>query len=377
MAATIEVEVLPDDEYALWEKALTSAEQQGVDRSLSRGLQPEALVQQYPGAPDQPNAAVDLAVASVAAASLPDLEDFGVKVNRRAKYRPGGLRVTDITSAEWCQQQVAFTLSARLPKEVTETEAMAAGTAVHAALEAELSTAVEVAVSTVEDGWAVRLVDMMTGLHQLRMEGVTREIYIWGNVQGQWVRGIIDQLELDDNGHIRVVEHKTRRKPSLPMLAQQQTARLQVMTYKLLLELLPKTCSLAQLTKFFHLLHLDLMRPLSDTVQQYAKAMGVVSDGAQPATLTLIAEQLQQQTSTMPQSSNHVKVCYIWQADSEVLGETKYEYDHAWLIFRLKQHMDFWEGVWTPQVVPAQESWKCRHCLFCQTCPVGLDVLKV
>jgi hypothetical protein len=150
----------------------------------------------------------------------------------------------------------------------------------------------------------------------------------------------------------------------------------QVMTYKLLLELLPKTCSLAQLTKFFHLLHLDLMRPLSDTVQQHAKAMGVLPDGAQPATLTFIAEQLQQQISNMPQSSTHVKVCYIWQADSEVLGETNYEYDHAWVVFRLKQHIDFWEGVWTPQVVPAQESWKCRHCLFCQTCPVGLDVCK-
>ncbi len=47
-------------------------------------------------------------------------------------------------------------------------------------------------------------------------------------MQGQWVRGIIDQLELDDTGQIRVVEHKTRRKPSLPMFAQQQTAKLQV-----------------------------------------------------------------------------------------------------------------------------------------------------
>ncbi len=146
----------------------------------------------------------------------------------------------------------------------------------------------------------------MAGLHQLQVEGVTREMYIWGNVQvssssqsrnrcfascmvvradmqhvasmfcrqqplivwssmvanlgeqcvrqrarsqcfsqpasliisskltgrlkmqGQWVRGIIDQLELDDTGRIRVVEHKTRRKPSLPMFAQQQTAKLQV-----------------------------------------------------------------------------------------------------------------------------------------------------
>ena len=43
--------------------------------------------------------------------------------------------------------------------------------------------AVEVAVSTAEDAWAVRLLDMMTGLQQLQIEGVTREMYIWGNIQ--------------------------------------------------------------------------------------------------------------------------------------------------------------------------------------------------
>lgn len=43
--------------------------------------------------------------------------------------------------------------------------------------------AVEVAISTVEDAWAVRLLDMMTGLQQLQVEGVTREMYIWGNIQ--------------------------------------------------------------------------------------------------------------------------------------------------------------------------------------------------
>ena len=47
-------------------------------------------------------------------------------------------------------------------------------------------------------------------------------------LQGHWIRGIIDQLELDELGRIRVVEHKTRRHPSLPRAAQQQTAKLQV-----------------------------------------------------------------------------------------------------------------------------------------------------
>lgn len=46
-----------------------------------------------------------------------------------------------------------------------------------------LLQAVEVAVTTIEDAWAVRLIDMMTSLHQLQIEGTTREMYIWGNVQ--------------------------------------------------------------------------------------------------------------------------------------------------------------------------------------------------
>lgn len=379
MPSAREVEVLPDDEYALWEQAVLSAEQQSVDRSLSRTLQPEPLQQLLPALPEAHPEASDQLVAASVEACLPDVEDFGVKLNRRAKHRPRGLRVTDITSAEWCQQQVAFTLSARLPKELTETEAMTAGTAVHAALEAEVAKAVEVEVTTVEDAWAVRLIDMMTSLHQLQVEGTTREMYIWGNIQGQWVRGIIDQLELDDAGLIRVIEHKTRRRPSLPLLAQQQTAKLQVMTYKLLLEQLPKTCGLALLTKFFHLLQLDLMRPMSTAVQQHAQSIGLMPAdplGIQVVTLQSLAEQLQQIVSGVPSCGSHVSVRYIWQADMEVLGETVYEYDQQWLMYRLQQHLDFWEGLWTPQVVPVQDAWKCRHCLFCQTCPVGVKSLE-
>lgn len=45
-----------------------------------------------------------------------ELEDVGFLSNRIAKFRKLGLKVTDISSSEWCQQQVAFSLSASLPK---------------------------------------------------------------------------------------------------------------------------------------------------------------------------------------------------------------------------------------------------------------------
>jgi hypothetical protein len=39
-------------------------------------------------------------------------------------------------------------------------------------------------------------------------------------LQGRWLRGIIDQLQLGDDGRLAVVEHKTRARPTLPRPAQ-------------------------------------------------------------------------------------------------------------------------------------------------------------
>lgn len=42
------------------------------------------------------------------------------------------------------------------------------------------------------------------------------------------MKGIIDELQLDELGKVRIVEHKTRRRSSVPSDAQKETARLQV-----------------------------------------------------------------------------------------------------------------------------------------------------
>lgn len=51
-------------------------------------------------------------------------------------------------------------------------------------------------------------------------------------MQGKWLRGIVDQLQLDGSGRVQVVEHKTRARPTLPRASQQQSARLQVALYR-------------------------------------------------------------------------------------------------------------------------------------------------
>ena len=55
--------------------------------------------------------------------------------------------------------------------------------------------------------------------------------------QGQWVRGIVDEVQRHPlTGALTLVEHKTRARPAVPSAAQQGTAQLQAMLYRALLE---------------------------------------------------------------------------------------------------------------------------------------------
>ncbi len=47
-------------------------------------------------------------------------------------------------------------------------------------------------------------------------------------MQGQWVKGVIDELLVDELGKVYIVEQKTRRNSNAPSEAQKDTARLQV-----------------------------------------------------------------------------------------------------------------------------------------------------
>lgn len=68
-------------------------------------------------------------------------------------------------------------------QEVTTTTEMQAGLATHAKLEAQVSVLVEVAVETPEDVWALKLLNTIQGIHQLLSEGMTRELYIFGELE--------------------------------------------------------------------------------------------------------------------------------------------------------------------------------------------------
>lgn len=74
------------------------------------------------------------------------------------------------------------------------TPAMKQGTTIHKILEEQVHTTVPVEVTTVEDAWGLRFWNIIQGLRTLRETGITRELEIWGIIDGEIVNGIIDEL---------------------------------------------------------------------------------------------------------------------------------------------------------------------------------------
>lgn len=71
---------------------------------------------------------------------------------------------------------------------------MKQGSRVHQVLEDQVHTTVRVEVATKEDGWGLRIWNVIQGLRALRNNGLTRELEIWGTIDGLVVNGVIDEL---------------------------------------------------------------------------------------------------------------------------------------------------------------------------------------
>lgn len=109
---------------------------------------------------------------------------------RTAPKKP--LSVTDLVSPAWCELQYWYSLTKHGRKK--RTPAMKQGSAVHKVLEEQVYTSVPVDVQTREDTWGLKIWNIIQGLRTLRTTGMTRELEMWGVLDGQIVNGVCDEL---------------------------------------------------------------------------------------------------------------------------------------------------------------------------------------
>ncbi|ROW09616.1 hypothetical protein VMCG_02384 [Cytospora schulzeri] len=80
----------------------------------------------------------------------------------------------------------------------TRTTAMKEGSKVHQKLEDQVHTTVQVEIATKEDAFGLKIWNIIQGLRTLRDTGVTRELEVWGLVDGNVVNGLIDFLTYEN-----------------------------------------------------------------------------------------------------------------------------------------------------------------------------------
>lgn len=124
------------------------------------------------------------------------------------------LSVTDLVSPAWCELQYEYTLKHHGRKK--RTLAMEEGSKVHQKLEDQVHTVVKVDIETKEDAWGLRIWNVIQGLRTLRDTGLTRELEVWGVIDGLVVNGVIDELTYDcPDVKLEARANKTPVKPEI------------------------------------------------------------------------------------------------------------------------------------------------------------------
>ncbi|KAH8659235.1 exonuclease V a 5' deoxyribonuclease-domain-containing protein [Tricladium varicosporioides] len=122
-----------------------------------------------------------------------DVEDTRSPLERFRTAPNKTLSVSDLVAPAWCELQYWYTLRTPSGKK-KRTKEMKKGTKVHEKLEAQVHTTVKVEVATKEDAFGLRIWNVIQGLRTLRATGQTRELEVWGTIDGLVVNGVIDEL---------------------------------------------------------------------------------------------------------------------------------------------------------------------------------------
>ncbi|CAL0329097.1 unnamed protein product [Lupinus luteus] len=273
-----------------------------------------------------------------------------------------GLSVTDLTSTEWCEKQMEFSLQLG-GREMNKI--MRAGIERHAKLEQEVITRVEVEIKSREDWWALKFLNFINGVNQLLSEGLTRELPVMGIAEGIWIVGVIDEIQMPLTGNDKnpfLIDTKTRSRDKLPSEPQRRNGRLQLMCYKYLWDNLVSDDFPSK--KFFTFFGLNPQHILCEDLEELSDDSGIYA-----LTLDDVVRCYGDTCKMLGPAHDQLLLRYEYQKDYSLLGVDKFEYDSDWLKNQIRHSLEFWHGEREARYASAEERWKCRFCQYATVCP--------
>lgn len=353
----------------------------------------------------------------IAQAEILDIEELASNSEPRAPpkrqrkprtRKPTVLGVTTFSSQSWCEQQLHLS---RFLRPRVRTAAMRKGAERHEAMEAEQHEAVQVEVHSKEDAWALRLMNSVLRIKELKsVEGKCREIVVFGPVLSSWIRsefpveddreeeeifwisGVIDQVSrVHASELVEISDNKTRVSASLPSLAQSRTTRIQLFLYKFLWDRLSGQDQPSFFKEeFFQVFQLDASRLLSDSVREYSSL--TFGDAIPLGNLENVLDMYLRQFSSLGLlSSSELKVFYEHQATGAFIGSQTFDYHQIQLDVDMSYFLKYWKGERKPDAVryvpylllvslnlvlmaffsSMSEKWKCSSCQYLKDCEIS------
>ncbi|KAL4667765.1 hypothetical protein H8959_006454 [Pygathrix nigripes] len=272
------------------------------------------------------------------------------------------LYVTDLATQNWCELQTAY--GKELPGFLAPEKAavLDTGASIHLARELELHDLVTVPVTTKEDAWAIKFLNILLMIPTLQSEGHIREFPVFGEVEGVLLVGVIDELHYTAKGELELVELKTRRRPMLPLEAQKKKDCFQVSLYKYIFDAMVQ----GKVTPASLIHHTKLCpeKPLGLSVLRHAQKGGFsVKSLGDLMELVFLSLTL----SDLP-VIDILKIEYIHQETATVLGTEIVAFEEKEVRAKVQHYMAYWMGHREPQGVDVEEAWKCRTCAYADIC---------
>lgn len=299
---------------------------------------------------------------------------------------------------------------------------MRTGTKIHSNLQDEVHTTVPIQVHSKEDRFGLRIWNAISGLRCLRETGLTRELEVWGVIDGQVVNGVIDELSYQcpdtafeeqtqrgradksesiaplPPGQISISEAfarttaaepdlrmrrnslrldrlvyladvKTRSLRSVPTGASLRPTWMQLMLYRKLLETLSSNTVDAE--AIFMRYDLGPLERFTDVFMQEIDGIGSDNDAADYPNLlslwSLLVTELQN-TICSTNLSPILRAEFRYAKTGDVIGSELTVYEPEVIDKYIADEMAWWKGDREAKGVEIEEAFKCRICDFAEGC---------
>ena len=269
------------------------------------------------------------------------------------RLKKQSIRATDIASQYWCERQMEFNYL--YGKETTAEQKK--GSDVHKEMEEKTNVPVVLMTKSYADFMYKILYTSVLALETLLKNKKSREIQVYGMIDGFPVVGKMDMLELRD-GEVFIWEDKTKTNDNLPTEPQLLTHKIQVMLYrKLLDDIRSGRYSRVQFRKIYGTATL-IVTP------EFTRQLDALGIEKNQQSVDALVDTYFDGMAKLGKISETLHIRYINQFTAKEIKVYRFQYDAQSIESSLEFVLKYWKGERESLAVPESEKWKCNYCVF-------------